>query len=188
MGGQETLLLVARHPRLLAGAAAFDSVTNLALQYHNFDLLVCRGACRRIWAGTLGPYLQTLAADEVGGTPTSDPGAYRRRSPIDHAREIAFSRVPLQLWWSVADGIVRDQAEQTGELFWTIKRLNPAAPVAAFVGSWMHTHEMRADSRLTLALAIFGLLPSKFLRVPHRLHYVPASRFSLLLEQRGFEP
>src|SRR6478736_2347942 len=29
MGGQETLLLLARHPRLLAGAAAFDCVTNL---------------------------------------------------------------------------------------------------------------------------------------------------------------
>ena len=33
MGGQETLLLVARHPRLLAGAAALDSVTDLARRY-----------------------------------------------------------------------------------------------------------------------------------------------------------
>lgn len=30
MGGQETLLLVARYPRLLAGAAALDSATNMA--------------------------------------------------------------------------------------------------------------------------------------------------------------
>ena len=30
MGGQETLLLVVRHPRLLAGAVAMDSVTDLA--------------------------------------------------------------------------------------------------------------------------------------------------------------
>ena len=30
MGGQETLLLVARYPHLLAGAAAMDSVTNLS--------------------------------------------------------------------------------------------------------------------------------------------------------------
>jgi pimeloyl-ACP methyl ester carboxylesterase len=29
MGGQETLLLVARHPRLLAGAAAFDHAAGL---------------------------------------------------------------------------------------------------------------------------------------------------------------
>ncbi len=33
MGGQETLLLVARHPDLLAGAAAMDSVTDLARRY-----------------------------------------------------------------------------------------------------------------------------------------------------------
>ena len=32
MGGQETLLLLARHPALLAGAVAFDSVTDFALQ------------------------------------------------------------------------------------------------------------------------------------------------------------
>ena len=29
MGGQETLLLVALHPRLLAGAAAFDPATDM---------------------------------------------------------------------------------------------------------------------------------------------------------------
>ena len=33
MGGQETLLLVARHPHLLAGAAAMDSVTDLTRRY-----------------------------------------------------------------------------------------------------------------------------------------------------------
>ena len=33
MGGQETLLLVARHPRLLAGAVAMDSVTDLTRRY-----------------------------------------------------------------------------------------------------------------------------------------------------------
>src|SRR6266853_1069944 len=33
MGGQETLLLLAKHPRLLAGAAAFDSLVDLAHQY-----------------------------------------------------------------------------------------------------------------------------------------------------------
>jgi poly(3-hydroxybutyrate) depolymerase len=39
MGGQETLLLVARFPRLLAGAAAFDAPTNMAARYLAFDLL-----------------------------------------------------------------------------------------------------------------------------------------------------
>ena len=32
MGGQETLLLLARYPHLLAGAAAFDPVVDFALQ------------------------------------------------------------------------------------------------------------------------------------------------------------
>ena len=41
MGGQETLLLVGRYPRLFAGAAAFDAVSNFALQYRNFRRLSC---------------------------------------------------------------------------------------------------------------------------------------------------
>src|SRR5438309_1473808 len=36
MGGQETLLLVARFPHLLAGAAAFDAPTNMAARYRAF--------------------------------------------------------------------------------------------------------------------------------------------------------
>ena len=36
MGGQETLLLVARHPHLLAGAAAFDPATDMARRYRDF--------------------------------------------------------------------------------------------------------------------------------------------------------
>ena len=41
MGGQETLLLVARYPHLLAGAAAFDPVVDFALQYRDFPRLAC---------------------------------------------------------------------------------------------------------------------------------------------------
>src|SRR5262249_20744831 len=41
MGGQESLLLAADHPRLLAGVAAFDPVPNFALQYRNFPKLRC---------------------------------------------------------------------------------------------------------------------------------------------------
>src|SRR5687767_433845 len=41
MGGQETLLLVARHPTLLAGAAALDSVTDLARRYRQLPQLPC---------------------------------------------------------------------------------------------------------------------------------------------------
>src|SRR5690349_246670 len=39
MGGQETLLLLARHPHLLAGAAAFDPDTDMARRYWDFARL-----------------------------------------------------------------------------------------------------------------------------------------------------
>jgi len=39
MGGQETLLLVAHRPDWLAGAAAFDSPTDMARRYHDFPLI-----------------------------------------------------------------------------------------------------------------------------------------------------
>jgi poly(3-hydroxybutyrate) depolymerase len=86
MGGQETLLLVARYPHLLAGAAAFDPATDLARRYRDFATLPG------------GRVLQRVARREVGGTPTRDPRAYALRRPADFVRTIAFSRVPLQLY------------------------------------------------------------------------------------------
>src|SRR5712691_874330 len=74
MGGQETLLLAARFPRLLAGAAAFDAATSMAARYRAFDRL------------RFGDGLQRLARLEIGGTPTSDPAGYEIRSPLDWAR------------------------------------------------------------------------------------------------------
>lgn len=147
MGGQETLLLVARHPHLLAGAAAFDAPTNMALRYRDFRLL------------RDGKQLQRLARVEIGGTPWGDAGAYRLRSPLDFARRIAFSGVPLQLWWSRRDRVVVDQPHPMGRLFADIERLNPTAPVREFVGYWAHTAEMRARTQLPIALGLFDLLP-----------------------------
>jgi hypothetical protein len=37
--------------------------------------------------------------------------------------------------------------------------LNPAAPVVEVVGTWKHTAEMRAWTRLPFALRLFGLIP-----------------------------
>jgi poly(3-hydroxybutyrate) depolymerase len=147
MGGQETLLLVARNRQLLAGAAAFDAPTNMAARYFAFSSL------------RFGDELQERARLEIGGTPLTDPRGYRMRSPLDWARRIAFSGVPLQLWWSTRDRIVTDQAHESGALYRDIKRLNPAAPVAEFVGTWEHTAEMRPWARLPFALRLFGLLP-----------------------------
>lgn len=185
MGGQETLLLLARHPRLLAGAAVFDSVTDLALQYRRFPVLTCRRACRSAWGGVpLGRGLQKLARREIGGTPDTAPQAYAARSPLTYARRIAFSCVPLQIWWSVADRVVTNQHRQSRRLFKTIRRLNPDAPVEAFVGFWMHSAEMQAKSRLPLALAAFGLLPRTAYRRPPRLYFVSRPWSSTWCEPR----
>ena len=146
MGGQETLLLVARFNTLLAGAAAFDSPTDLARRYRDFPRLAN------------GRTLQELARREVGGVPESVPGAYARRSPINSARAIAFSRVPLQLFWSVADEVVLDQVHHSARLFRRIRELNPAAPVSAVTGSWTHSAGMPVN--LPQALRRFGLLPA----------------------------
>jgi pimeloyl-ACP methyl ester carboxylesterase len=144
MGGQETLLLVAHHPRLLAGAAVFDAPTSMAMRYHDFRLL------------RHGRLLDRLARREIGGSPRESPRLYRIRSPLDDVRAIAFSGIPLQLWWSVRDRVVVDERAQSGRLFREIERLNPRAPVREFVGTWAHTAELA--SRLPKALALLGLL------------------------------
>jgi pimeloyl-ACP methyl ester carboxylesterase len=145
MGGQETLLMVARFNKFLAGAVAFDSPTDLARRYRDFPRL------------PNGRSLQELARREVGGVPESFPGAYARRSPITSARAIAFSRVPVQLFWSVADEVVLDQVNHSAKLFQRIKELNPGAPVTAVIGNWTHSAGMPIN--LPRALRRFGLLP-----------------------------
>ncbi len=147
MGGQETLLLLARHPHLLAGAVAFDPATDMARRYRDFATLKD------------GRALQRIARREIGGTPATDPRAYAERSPDDFVRRIAFSGVPLQLFWSRADRIISDQVNETGALAERILDLNPTAKVWDFHGDWMHTAEMRPMRRLPRALARFGLLP-----------------------------
>jgi poly(3-hydroxybutyrate) depolymerase len=149
MGGQETLLLVARHPHLLAGAAAFDAPTNMAARYRAFV------------GQPLGASLQTLARREIGGTPQTDPRGYALRSPLDWARKIAYSGVPLQIWWSTRDRIVTDQRNESGLLYRMIKRLDPSAPVTEFVGTWAHTTEMKWFGYLPYALSRFGLMPPR---------------------------
>jgi pimeloyl-ACP methyl ester carboxylesterase len=159
MGGQEALLLLARHHRMLAGVAAFDAVTNFARQYHSFPRIPCARACRERWNGQIGKSLQALARDEVGGSPRARPLAWMLRSPLTYARTIAGSCVHVQLWWSTKDRVVADQQHQSGALYKAILAINPRAPVQAFVGGWRHSVEQRAKGRLPGALAAFGLLP-----------------------------
>ena len=156
MGGQETLLLVARRPRLLAGAAVFDAPTDLALQYRDFPRLPCNATCLRQWRRPIGPSLQKLARVEVGGTPATAPRAYARRSPRTYVGAIAASGVPLQLWWSSADRIVGDVRRQEVAFARALRRRGLRAPLDTVVGSWTHDVGMRVN--LPAALRRFGLL------------------------------
>jgi poly(3-hydroxybutyrate) depolymerase len=149
MGGQETLLLVARFPHLLAGAASFDAPTNMAARYRAFE------------DQPMGRGLQKLARVEIGGTPLTDPRGYALRSPLDWARKIAFSDVPLQIWWSKRDRVVTDERDESGLLYRNVKRLNPDAPVSEFVGTWAHTTEMKSGGYLPYSLSLFGLIPPR---------------------------
>jgi pimeloyl-ACP methyl ester carboxylesterase len=161
MGGQETLLLVARHPGLLAGAAVFDAVTDFARQYRAFPQLGCGGICAKNFrrSGDFGRSLQGLAREEIGGSPKTARAAFARRSPITYVSRIASSCVPLQLWWSSGDRIVRDQLYQSESFYRELRRLNPLAPVTAFSGFWIHSYEMQSTTRLPLALKTFDLIP-----------------------------
>jgi dipeptidyl aminopeptidase/acylaminoacyl peptidase len=147
MGGQETLLLVARHPRLLAGAAAFDPATDLRRRYYDFAAL--KG----------GRTLQRLAREEVGGTPDQVPQAYALRSPDHYIQRIASAGVPLQIFWSTRDRVITDQYSEAGALSTELQRANPRLKLWEFEGEWAHTAEMRSRRRLPRALARFGLLP-----------------------------
>ena len=162
MGGQEILLLVARYPHLLAGAAAFDPVVDFALQYRDFPRLACSSRCRKTWNGPIGRSLQKLARAELGGSPARARYAYELRSPLTYARAIAFAHVPLQLWWSPRDRIVVQQKRQSARFFKTVTKLNPKADIVGYTGSWNHSAEMRAKTHLPLALAAFGLLPEPY--------------------------
>jgi hypothetical protein len=103
-----------------------------------------------------GLRLQRMARFEIGGPPWLSPRLYAERSPLDLARRIALSGVPLELWWSRDDRVVTDQAAQSGLLYRTIERLRPHAPVTRFVGRWAHGLEFRHD--LPRALERLGLL------------------------------
>jgi poly(3-hydroxybutyrate) depolymerase len=147
MGGHETLLILGRHPSLLAGAVAFDSVTNFYRRY--FDFAQIRNGRR----------LQALARVEVGGTPRTNPEGYVLRSPTHWIGPIARSGIPLQLWWSNADAIV-DQAPQTAHFFDALQKLRPHGRVEKVVGTWSHTGESYANLQLPGGCRWLGLLPN----------------------------
>ncbi len=162
MGAQETLLLGAHYPHLLAGAVAVDGPADFALQYRNFARLECDAECLSRGWGHIGLGKQRLARREIGGTPTSAPAKFAARSPLSYASTLAASCIPLQIWWSRTDKIVLDPERQSGRLYRTLKRLNPNAPIDEYVGDWAHTDAMRPETDLPKMLAGLGLLPAAF--------------------------
>lgn len=160
MGGQESLLLLARHPSLLAGVAAFDPVTDMAKRYRDFRRLPCNRRCVQQWGATLGSGLRMKARAEIGGTPHSARRAYARRSPMAFARRIARSGVPVQLWWSRADRVV-DPRDQSVPFARALRHLRPRAPLRTVVGHWPHSAAMHPYSMLVPALKAFNLLPTR---------------------------
>jgi poly(3-hydroxybutyrate) depolymerase len=172
MGGQETLLLVARHPELLAGAAAMDSVTDLTRRYEQVLQIPSSREFIERWGAPKGVCTQSAMRREVGGTPDAAPRRYKARSPLSQARSIAGSGVPLQIWWSKTDKIVFDQEHQSQALFDELRRLGTHAPLISYTGRWAHSKEMRATALLPLALIDFGLLPRGFRSVPKTVRRV----------------
>lgn len=146
MGGHETLLLVGQYPRLLAGAVAFDSVTNFYLRYHDFA------------RSPGGRRAQALARIEVGGTPRTNPRGYVLRSPTHWLPSVASSGVRLQMWWSEADRIVIDQARQSGAFYRELQRRRPRGRVEAVTGSWSHSFETYEHLQLPAAVRWLGLV------------------------------
>ena len=93
-------------------------------------------------------------------------------------KQIASSRVPLQIWWSTKDQIVTNQKTQSGALYAAIRHLNSCAPVSDYVGSWAHSTEMRAHALLPIALSGFGLVPRGTMQLPHDVRHGTAPQCS----------
>src|SRR5690242_16894660 len=128
MGGQESLLLLGRHPSLLEGVAAFDPVTDMAKRYWDFRRLGCNRRCLQQWGSPLGNGLRLKAREEIGGAPRSARRAYALRSPMAYVRRIARSGVPLQLWWSTRDRVVNPR-DQSVPFVRALRRLHMRAPL-----------------------------------------------------------
>jgi pimeloyl-ACP methyl ester carboxylesterase len=158
MGGQETLMLVARRPDLFAAAVAADPVTNFLRRWYEFP------SSGESWRE------QAAATREVGATPRRRPWLYVRRSPLFFARTFADSGVPLELWWNPRDTVViREGPAQAGTFYRAIERLNPHAPVVVHLDHVMHGWVFKYDHELPAMV--------RFL-LAHRRHPPPASGFA----------
>lgn len=163
MGGQESLLALARRPDLFAAVSVADSVTDFLRRWYEFPL------------SRLTRAEQPKATLELGGTPARVPWLYRRRSPAAFPRTIAFSGVPVQIWWNPEeDVVVHQQTTQSGKLSRMLQRLG--APVTPVVHHEPHGSVFRSGSSLG---EIVDFL------LAHRRSGPPARGFSYVSWQRS---
>ena len=119
-----------RYPRLLAGAAAFDSVADFARQYRSFPSIPCGKACRKRWNGSVGRSLQSLARQELGGTPRTSARRVRGAQPGHlRARDRGVVRAAPALVERRPTGSSSTSAGSRARCSGRIRRLNPRAPV-----------------------------------------------------------
>ena len=137
MGGQESLLALARRPDLFAAVAVADSVTDFYRRWYEFPL------------SPLTRAEQAKATRELGGTPAQVGWLYQRRSPLQFARTVAFSGVPLQIWWNPReDTVVHQATTQSAAFVRRLRHLNPDAPVEPVVHSRPHGEVFRSSASL----------------------------------------
>jgi pimeloyl-ACP methyl ester carboxylesterase len=138
MGAQQSLLLLARRPDLFAAVAVADSLVDFLRRWYEFP------------RSPLASAEQPKATREVGGTPARLPWLYQRRSPMTYARTIAFSGVPMQLWWNPREQlIINQETTQSGRLWRLIRRLNSDALVDAVVHRAPHGEVFRSTHSLS---------------------------------------
>lgn len=131
MGGQESLLLAGKYPKLVAAVFAFNPVADVAAFYED--------ACGYEAEGLPFRDVELTIAQEVGGTPEQAPEAYRARSPVSYVGVLAAERIPTAIWWSEHDGIVPRAASRQGKrLYDLIKAADGNAPASEYNHTALH--------------------------------------------------
>lgn len=90
-GGHMTMLMVARHPGLFAGAYAACGISDLARWY-------------RECMTKLYPVYADMMEKACGGTPDENPGEYARRSPLTYLSSVRSGSVPFSIVAGIRDG------------------------------------------------------------------------------------
>ena len=93
MGGQESLVGLARAPDRFAAVAAYDGAADLAARYKDM--------------GAAGQSKdQAKLRRELQGVPARRPFEYGQRSPLSLCQTLATCGVPLRVVWSTEDEVV----------------------------------------------------------------------------------